>query len=47
LIFALYITGRVQEAVDYIEKLDGVEFSHNREKLFFFTKKSRRLGAGA
>jgi tetratricopeptide (TPR) repeat protein len=38
LIFALYITGRAQEAVTYIEKLEGVDLPRSREKLFFLLK---------
>jgi hypothetical protein len=46
LVFALYITGRVQEAVSYVEKLDGVEFSPSRGKLFFLLKSHIAWGLG-
>ncbi|MDR2720809.1 MAG: hypothetical protein LBB15_00780 [Puniceicoccales bacterium] len=38
LIFALYVTGRAQEAVTYIEKLEGIDLPRNKEKLFFLLK---------
>ncbi len=46
LIFELYITGRPSEAIRYIEKLEGVEFSRNQEKLFFLLKSHVLWGLG-
>jgi hypothetical protein len=46
LIFALYVTGRVQEATTYIEKLDGVDLAHDKEKLFFLLKSHVAWGLG-
>ncbi len=38
MIFSLYVTGRASEAIRYVEKIDGMELSHNQEKLFFLLK---------
>jgi tetratricopeptide (TPR) repeat protein len=46
LIFALYVTGRAQEAVTYIEKLEGVDLPRDKEKLFFLLKSHVTWGLG-
>lgn len=46
LIFALYVTDRASEAMQYIEKLEGVELTHNQEKLFFLLKSHVLWGLG-
>jgi tetratricopeptide (TPR) repeat protein len=46
LTFALYVTGRTQEAINYVKKLDGIELSHSHEKLFFLLKSHIAWGLG-
>ncbi|MDR0679801.1 MAG: hypothetical protein LBF42_02080 [Puniceicoccales bacterium] len=46
LIFTLYATGQSQEAVNYIEKLEGIDLAHSKEKLFFLLKSHVAWGLG-
>jgi tetratricopeptide (TPR) repeat protein len=46
LIFALYVTGRAQEALTYVERLDGVDLAHGKKKLFFLLKSHVSWGLG-
>ncbi len=46
LIFTLYITGRPSEAIRYVEKLEGVELTHDKKKLFFLLKSHVLWGLG-
>jgi tetratricopeptide (TPR) repeat protein len=46
LTFALYATGRAQEAFTYLKKLDGVELIHDKQKLFFLLKSHVTWGLG-
>jgi hypothetical protein len=36
--FALYLTDRPLEAIQYLEQLDGVEFDQRLEKLFYLVR---------
>ncbi|MDR0595633.1 MAG: hypothetical protein LBF94_03020 [Puniceicoccales bacterium] len=46
LIFTLYATGQSQEAVNYIEKLEGIDLARSKEKLFFLLKSHVAWGLG-
>lgn len=46
LIFSLYFTDRQSEAVQYLDKLDGVEMSTKNQKLFYLLRSHVAWGVG-